>query len=70
MNVGFEVITIEERRPVGIAELEHYPIFPRDLAEFLRGAIPESRHDELVWSVTLSALKPLIPEEAGSRPRA
>jgi len=32
------------------------------LAEFLRRAIPESRHDELVWSVTLTALKPSMPE--------
>lgn len=58
MNVGFEMIAIEDRWPVGIAELEHYPVFPRELAEFLRRAIPESRHDKLVWSVTLSAVKP------------
>ena len=62
LNVGFERIAIEERRPVGIDELAHYPIFPEELAEFLRRAIPESRHDELVWSVALTALKPSTPE--------
>ena len=62
LNVGFEAIAIEERQPVGIDELAHYPVFPEELAEFLRRAIPESRHDELVWSVTLTALKPSMPE--------
>jgi arsenite methyltransferase len=62
LNVGFEAIAIEERRPVGIDELAHYPVFPEELAEFLRRAIPESRHDELVWAVTLTALKPSTPE--------
>jgi hypothetical protein len=58
LNVGFEAIAIEERRPVGIDELAHYSVFPEELVAFLRRAIPESRHDELVWSVTLTARKP------------
>jgi hypothetical protein len=58
LNVGFEAIAIEERRPVGLDELAHYPVFPAELVEFLRRAIPESRHDELVWSVTLTSRKP------------
>jgi hypothetical protein len=62
LNVGFEAIAIEERRPVGIDELAHYPIFPEKLAEFLRRAIPKSRHDELVWSVAITARKPPTPE--------
>jgi hypothetical protein len=57
LNVGFEAIAIEERRPVGIDELAHYPVFPEELVKFLRRAIPGSRHDELVWSVALTALK-------------
>jgi len=61
-NVGFEAIAIEERRPVGIDELGHYPVFPEELVAFLRRAIPESRHDELVWSVALTARKPSTPE--------
>jgi hypothetical protein len=62
LNVGFEAIAIEERRAVGIAELAHYPVFPEELVEFLRRAIPEARHDELVWSVTLTAHKPSMRE--------
>jgi hypothetical protein len=62
LNVGFEAIAIEDRRPVGIDELAHYPVFPEELVEFLRRAIHESRHEELVWSVTLTALKPSTPE--------
>jgi hypothetical protein len=62
LNVGFEAIAIEDRRPVGIDELAHYPIFPEELVEFLRRAIPESRHDELVWSVAITARKPSTPE--------
>ena len=62
LNVGFEAIAIQERRPVSIDELTHYPVFPEELVEFLHRAVPESRHAELVWSVTLTALKPSLPE--------
>ncbi len=58
VNVGFAPIAIEERRPVGLDELAHYPVFPEELVEFLQRAIPASRHAVLVWSVTLTALKP------------
>lgn len=60
-NVGFEAIELEDRRPVGIDELARYPIFPEELRDFLRRAIPEGRHDELVWSVALTACKPATP---------
>lgn len=60
-NVGFEAIELEDRRPVGIEELVRYPIFPEGLRDFLRRAIPEARHDELVWSVALTARKPATP---------
>jgi hypothetical protein len=62
LNVGFEAIAIEERRPVGLDELAHYPVFPKDLVDFLRGAIPATRQAELVWSLTLTALKPSAQE--------
>jgi hypothetical protein len=64
LNVGFESIAVEERRPVGIDELARYPVFPEELVEFLRRAIPASRQAALVWSVTLTALKPTLPEGA------
>jgi hypothetical protein len=57
-NVGFEAIEIEDRRPVGIDELARYPVFPEEFVTFLRRAIPEARHADLVWSVTLTARKP------------
>ncbi len=60
-NVGFEAIELEDRRPVGINELARYPIFPGELRDFLRRAIPEARHAELVWSVALTARKPATP---------
>lgn len=61
-NVGFEAIELEDRRPVGIDELARYPIFTGELRDFLRRAIPEARHAELVWSVVLTARKPAMPE--------
>jgi hypothetical protein len=64
MNVGFEAVAMEERRPVGLDELAHYPVFPEELVEFLRRAVPASRQAALVWSVTLTALKPSLPEGA------
>jgi hypothetical protein len=64
LNVGFEAMTFEERRPIGLDELARYPIFPEDLVAFLRRAIPPSRQAALVWSVTVTALKPSRPEGA------
>lgn len=60
-NVGFEAIELEDRRPVGIDELARYPIFPEELRDLLRRAVPEARHAELVWSVALTARKPTAP---------
>lgn len=65
LNVGFEAIDIQDRRPIGIDELARYPIFPTELVQFLRLTIPESRHAELVWAVTLTARKPAHPEGGG-----
>jgi hypothetical protein len=65
LNLGFDAIELGERRPVGLEELAHYPVFPEELVEFLRRAIPASRQAALVWSVTLTALKPPRPEGAG-----
>jgi hypothetical protein len=61
-NVGFESIVIEDRRPIGIDELERYPVFPDELRDLLCQALPEARRAELVRAVTLTARKPAAPE--------
>jgi hypothetical protein len=61
-NVGFEAIAFEDRRPVGIDEIARYPVFPEELRDLLREALPETRQAELVWTVTLTARKPARPE--------
>lgn len=61
-NVGFEAVEIEDRRPVGIDELERYPVFPEELRDLLREALPEARRAEVVRAVTLTARKPATPE--------
>ncbi len=62
LNAGFEAIEIQDRRPISIDELTRYPVFPAEFVQFLRQAIPQPRHAELVWAVTLTALKPATPE--------
>jgi hypothetical protein len=61
-NVGFEAIDIADRRPVGLDEIARYPVFTEELRQLLREALPESRHPELVWAVTLTARKPEDPK--------
>jgi hypothetical protein len=61
-NVGFEAIEIADRRPVGLDELARYPVFTEELRQVLREALPERRHAELVWAVTLTARKPENPK--------
>ena len=61
-NVGFEAIDFADRRPVGLDELAHYPVFTDELRRLLRDSLPERRHAELVWAVTLTARKPENPK--------
>lgn len=61
-NVGFESVVVEDRRPIGIDELERYPVFPEELRDLLRQALPEARRAEVVRAVTLTARKPAGPE--------
>lgn len=57
-NVGFETVTVVDRRPFGIDTLARYPIFPPEFVDFLRRVIPTDRHDDLVWSLVVLARKP------------
>ncbi len=58
-NVGFVEIEVVERRSVGLDDLTRYPLFAPDFIEFLRRVTPESRHAELVFSIVVTAHKPL-----------
>lgn len=57
-NVGFDAITVAERRPFGLAELARYPLFPAEFLDFVRTVVPPDRHDTIVFSVVLTAEKP------------
>lgn len=58
-NVGFEGIELTNRRPFGLADLTRYPLFAPDFLDFLRRVIPPQRHAELVFSVVVTARKPV-----------
>jgi hypothetical protein len=57
-NVGFDAITVVDRRPFGMADLSRYPLFTPEFLEFMRKTMPAHRHDELVLSITITARKP------------
>jgi hypothetical protein len=61
-NVGFADITVAERAAFGLDDLGRYPLFAPDFLEFLRRAIPPGRHCELVFSIAVTASKPVVPE--------
>ena len=58
VNVGFDKIVLGERRPFGLDDLRRYPLFSPDFLDFLRRAMPPQRHDDLVYSVVVTARKP------------
>ena len=57
-NVGFDEITVVERRPFGLADVMQYPLFAPDFLDFLRRIIPPERHEEMVFSINVKARKP------------
>lgn len=57
-NVGFEIITVVERRALGIADLTRYPLFAPEFLEFLREKVSAEYHNALVSAVTITARKP------------
>jgi hypothetical protein len=58
INVGFEALAVPERRPVGLAALATYPLFPAEFLDFVRAVVPRDRHDTIVFSVVITAEKP------------
>ena len=57
-NVGFEEIAVLERKPFGLADLARYPLFTKEFLALLRNALPVHRHEELVFSIVVTARKP------------
>lgn len=57
-NVGFEAVEVVERRPFGLGEVARYPLFAAEFLDFLRRVIPSHRHEELVYSIVVTARKP------------
>ena len=60
-NVGFTEIQVVERSPFGLADLGRYPLFAPDFLDFMRGVMPPERHQELVFSIALTATSPEVP---------
>jgi TusA-related sulfurtransferase len=58
-NVGFEAIEAHDRQPVGLAELRRYPLFTPEFLEFLSRVMPPEQRDGIVYSVVVTARKPL-----------
>jgi len=66
-NVGFVEIEVAERTAFGLDEIACYPLFAPEFLQFLRDAIPSSRHRELVFSIAVKASKPEVAAAAKSR---
>jgi hypothetical protein len=61
-NVGFAGAATIARAPFGLDALARYPLFPPEFLDFVRAAMPADRHDQLVWSIVVTAWKPLTGE--------
>jgi hypothetical protein len=60
-NVGFQDIAVAERAAFGLDDVRRYPLFAPEFIDFLRRAIPEHRHREMVFSIAVVARKPEVP---------
>lgn len=54
-NVGFEDIQVVERAPFGLRDIARYPLFAPEFIALLRETVPQHRHDELVFSIVVTA---------------
>ena len=57
-NLGFEEIAVAERKAFGLADLARYPLFTKEFVAFLRNVMPVHRHDDVVFSIVVTARKP------------
>jgi hypothetical protein len=58
-NVGLEDIAVVERKPFGLADVARYPLFTKEFLAFLGHVMPVHRHEELVFSIVVTARKPI-----------
>ena len=56
-KAGFTAIAVAHQAPLGIDDLEHYPLFTPELLDLMRRAIAPERHNALARSVTFTARK-------------
>lgn len=57
-NVGFAEIAVVERKPFGLTDLARYPLFTKEFLDFLATVMPVHRHEELVFSIVVTARTP------------
>lgn len=63
LNVGFDEIETQDRRPFGLDDLTRYPLFAPEFLDSLRRVMPSHRHAELVFSLVVTARKPQTARE-------
>ena len=56
--MGFEEIVAVEWKSFGLGDLTRYPLFTKEFLAFLKKIMPPHRHDELVFSIVVTARKP------------
>lgn len=56
-KTGFVDITLLEREPYGVRELEAEPLFPRDLIELMRTLIPSDVQERIGVRIVVTAKK-------------
>ena len=61
-NVGFVGVDVADRAPFGLGALARYPLFPPEFVDFVSAVVPADRHDAVVYSVDLTARKPMVQE--------
>jgi hypothetical protein len=57
-KVGFEAVTVLDRRAFGLQDAERYPLFTRDLIDLMRVLLTPEQRAQVAVAVTVSARKP------------
>lgn len=57
-RVGFDAVTVRERRPFGVDDCARYPLFDDDLVALMRRVIQPERQERIATAVVVTAVKP------------